>query len=256
MKRHKNAKKLNDGTAMLNLGCGARAHPDFHNIDFSPYARLAHHRRLAKFLRLIGVLSDYRYENILQIDPEIIHWDVREGIPFDNDTFDVIYHSHFITHLDRNVAELVTYECYRTLRKGGVIRAVVPDLKQIIAMYNQGVEEIEAGQPSGMHKHQLAIEDLFELMVRTQPCGTANQNRLVRVIEKLLRGGIENRGELRCWHYDKYSMGAMLEKAGFRDIQTAGPTQSRIESWPRFNLDVNEDRSVYKPGSLYIEAVK
>jgi|GEM_PF-6941157 len=33
-------KRLPDGRAMLNLGCGTRMHHGFNNLDFSPYVFL------------------------------------------------------------------------------------------------------------------------------------------------------------------------------------------------------------------------
>jgi hypothetical protein len=72
----------------------------------------------------------------------------------------------------------------------------------------------------------------------------------------LARGGINHRGELLRWHYDEYSLGAMLRDAGFRDIRRVGPTESRIQSWAAFHLDTNDDGTVHKPRALYMEAVK
>lgn len=51
-------------------------------------------------------------------------------------------------------------------------------------------------------------------------------------------------------------MSAMLRKAGFQNIFVTGPSESHIEGWDHLNLDLNEDGSVYKPGSLYMEGIK
>ncbi|MDO8303316.1 MAG: methyltransferase domain-containing protein, partial [Sedimentisphaerales bacterium] len=207
-------------------------------------------------LNCVGILSSQRHQNILKIDPDIIHWDIRKGLPFENDVFDVVYHSHFIGHLDRNVARYVTVECLRTLKSGGIIRVVVPDLQQIVNLYNEAAAQIEAGDSNAHKKYDKAINNLFELMVRNDSVGTSSQAVFIRTIERLIRGGIDSRGELRRWHYDKFSMTAMLRDAGFKNICSVDASKSRISGWNEFGLDLHGDGTAYKTGSLYMEAVK
>ncbi len=245
-----------DGRAMLNLGCGTRTEWTWNNIDCSPYARLAHHRRFARFLHAVGILCDWRYKNLLCVDPDIICWDIRKGLPFKDNVFDVVYHSHFITHVHRDMAAYVTRECYRVLKPGGIIRVVTPDLLMIVHRYIKSVEELEEDQLIGQAEYEKAVFDLFELMVRRYPHGTNVQKRVVRMIEYLLRGNINRRVELRCWHYDRYSMGTMLREAGFRNVYQVGPSESQIQGWNQFYLDLNKDGSIYKRESLYMEGMK
>ena len=256
MKRLPRIKKTKNGLAMLNLGCGSRTHWEWNNIDFSLYALLAHHRQLAKFLNAVSILSDFRYQNLLKVDPDIIHWDIGKGLPFEDNVFDALYNSHFITHLDRDIAVDVTRECYRVLKHGGVVRVVVPDLLQIVCLYNDAIDGLKRGDLEANGKYKEAVDELFELMVRKISVGTGKQNPLVRLIERLVRGDINRTGELRRWHYDQYSMGAMLSNAGFRYVHPVGASESRIQGWNRFGLDLNQDGSIYKPGSLYMEGAK
>ena len=51
-------------------------------------------------------------------------------------------------------------------------------------------------------------------------------------------------------------MGAMLSNAGFLNVQTVGAYESQIKGWDRFALDENQDGSIYKLRSLYMEAEK
>src|SRR5262245_56277720 len=117
---------------MLNLGCGTRMHWGWNNIDRSPYAYLAHHSSIARIMRLVGLLSPDRLNRLLEVDPHIIHWDLRKGIPFEVSTFDAVYSSHFLEHIDRQGAQSVLREIYRVLKPGGIIRVVVPDLQELI----------------------------------------------------------------------------------------------------------------------------
>jgi len=157
-------RRLNDGRAMLNVGCGARAHPEWENVDFSPYARLARRKWLARILRGVGLLSRERSRNVLGVPSTIRRWDVRRGLPFDEDVFDVAYHSHFLTHVDKEQAPPVLRECWRVLKRGGTIRVVVPDLERIVHRYNDAVAAHERGEIEAPRRHEEAVDELFELI--------------------------------------------------------------------------------------------
>jgi|GEM_PF-5507475 len=82
--------------------------------------------------------------NILKIDPDIISWNILKGVSFLDNTFNVIYSSHVIEHLDKDFSvPFVLKECYRTLREGGIIRIVVPDLYDIISRYLKAFQQLE-----------------------------------------------------------------------------------------------------------------
>jgi hypothetical protein len=56
--------------------------------------------------------------------------------------------------------------------------------------------------------------------------------------------------------YDRVNLDVLLREAGFADCRVASFDSSRIPEWSSFGLDVNEQGGEYKPGSLYMEAVK
>ncbi|AFY62263.1 glycosyltransferase [Synechococcus sp. PCC 6312] len=89
----------------LNLGCGYNFHPDWVNVDFTVTGT--------------GVIAH----------------DLKQGIPFADQSFDLVYHSHVLEHFPKALADNFIKECYRVLRPGGVIRIVVPDLEQITRQY-------------------------------------------------------------------------------------------------------------------------
>ena len=122
-------KRLPDGRALINLGCGTHMHPDWNNLDFSVYARFRPHMWLVSILRQVGLISPERYAQFSKVVQDIISWDLSRGIPFGEETFDVLYHSHLLEHIDREDAPDFVVECYRVLKPGGVIRVVVPDLE-------------------------------------------------------------------------------------------------------------------------------
>jgi SAM-dependent methyltransferase len=72
----------------------------------------------------------------------------------------------------------------------------------------------------------------------------------------LQNGRFRQDGEIHQWMYDRYSLAKLLEECGFEQIVQRTATESYIPNWPDFNLDTELDGSVYKPDSLFMEAIK
>jgi ubiquinone/menaquinone biosynthesis C-methylase UbiE len=250
-------KLLADGRAALNLGCGTRMHWSWNNLDSSPYIWLAHHPTIAAMLNKVGVISGERYQRLQKVDPEAVRWHLAKGIPFADNTFDVVYHAHLLEHLEREAAPAFLKECLRVLKKKGIIRIVVPDLEILTNRYHESLNLLKQSQDeTAAARHAQAIDDLFEQMVRGETAGARQQRKLVRVIENLVRGDAAKTGELHRWMYDAYSLTRLLTAVGFKDIRAQNAFSSQIAGWTSFNLDTNADGSVNKPESLYLEGVK
>lgn len=69
-------------------------------------------------------------------------------------------------------------------------------------------------------------------------------------------GHLRIRREIHQWMYDRYSLARMLKEAGFQRPQCFEATESQIPGWAEFHLDTEPEGAVYKPTSLYMEAVK
>jgi SAM-dependent methyltransferase len=204
-----------------------------------------------------GLLSEDRWRRLQLIDGDIIVHDLRGGIPFADGTVDVVYHSHLLEHIDRAEAPRFLHECYRVLKNTGILRIVVPDLEFLAAQYIASVQGM-ATAPSGQweERHSQAIDELFEQMVRREPAGLRYQRRVARTAELLLRGSAAQAGELHRWMYDRFSLRELLRSVGFHAVVQQSHAASLIHDWKLFNLDTDEDGTVYKPGSLYMEAQK
>jgi len=137
-------KRAANGQALLNLACGCRTDDQWSNLDFSPYALLAHWPRLSAMLARAGLISPERYARLRGIDPNIIRHDLRRGIPFPDAAFDAVYSSHFLEHLPRPAAMPMLAEVRRVLVPGGVVRIVVPDLELVVARYAQATRELDS----------------------------------------------------------------------------------------------------------------
>jgi predicted SAM-dependent methyltransferase len=272
----------------LNIGCGTRFHPAWTNIDancISPYVR--------------------------------IH-DVGKGLPFPDETFDAVYHSHLLEHLPREAALPFTQECYRVLKGGGIIRVAVPDLERIARLYLAALEKALLGDPDSKYDYILAMLELYDQTVRDKPggamleylnqepipneklvyerlgeearqivarrrCKDTGKQRdplrrrwldhvhclrdrmraaLVRRLlgqrdyEALMLGRFRSTGEIHHWMYDRYSLSRLLEQSGFEAPVEKIGSQSAIDNWSQYNLDGDQDGTVYKPDSLYVEAIK
>ncbi|TWU08228.1 class I SAM-dependent methyltransferase [Stieleria varia] len=95
---------------LLNVGCGRCYHDEWTNID------------------------------LVACGPGVRQYDLRKGLPYDDDTFDGVYHSHVLEHLAPADARSMLTECRRVLRPGGVLRIVVPDLEGIARTYLQTLD--------------------------------------------------------------------------------------------------------------------
>jgi SAM-dependent methyltransferase len=256
MKTELPVKKFEDGKVMLNVGCGSRTHLGWNNIDFSPIIFFVRHPFLSKILRKIHFLSEDRLRRIQSIDTQIIHHNLSQGIPWKDETFDVIYHSHFLEHLDRISGINFLSECHRCLKNGGVLRIVIPDLYALIRYYNSTYSSLEKDNQATILSHEDSVYNLFSQMVNKELSAPTSQGGILGRIENLLRGNTVSAGEAHLWMYDQYTLEAILLRLGFKEIEIKTATTSRIFGWAEFGLDTNEDASIYKEDSLYVEAIK
>ena len=107
---------------LLNLGCGERYHGDWVNVD------------------------------IVATGPGVMVHDLDRGLPFDDDSFDAVYHSHVLEHLAKERAPVFLDECFRVLKPGGIIRVAVPDLETIARLYLKNLEEAIQHNNEGINR--------------------------------------------------------------------------------------------------------
>lgn len=251
MKRQFPIRRLPDGRACLNLGSSTRCAPGWNNIDFSWIIRLGRHPRLCRMLHRYGLLTSARYERIRALDPHTIVWDLRRGIPFPGGSFDVVYHSHLLEHIDRDSAVHFLRECRRVLAPDGVLRVVVPDLEWLTRGYLDRLEQYPAVPAAEVEAAAAAIFD--QMIIRT-PAVRREQKRIVRLLESVLIGDTGRNGTAHRWMYDRVSLAELLRRAGLEPIGTRTHRDSVIAGWDSFMLDNEPDGSAYKPESMYMEA--
>jgi len=98
------------GPIKLNVGCGTDYKKGWINIDNN---------------------TD---ENI-ESDKLDLDWDMRNPLPFDDNSVDFIFNEHFFEHLTPDEARSAMTDLMRILKPGGVMRIAMPDLEDIVDHY-------------------------------------------------------------------------------------------------------------------------
>lgn len=136
------------GTALqrrLNVGCGRRFHTQWTNVDLEP------------------------------CDDQVVACDILHGLPFPENTFDAVYHSHVLEHLSPQDGQHLLEECYRVLKPGGVLRIVVPDLEQIAKLYLEAHQHAWTEEEREHADYDWMKLELLDQLVRDQSGGQMGQ---------------------------------------------------------------------------------
>ncbi len=240
---------------ILNLGCGSKTSlsSEMVNIDWSIALRVRNNP-LLKMLAPIAFRGE-RLARFNALPTNIKVWNLAKGIPFNNDSVDVVYHSHLLEHLDRPVAELFLLECKRVLKRGRMLRVVVPDLEVLCGKYLEHIMASEKNTNKA-EQHESYIASIILQSVRKEAYGTSQQGPMRRFVENLLLGDARKRGETHQWMYDRISLKQKLLDLGYREASEQNYHSSSIPNWNAYKLDVAAGGNQYKPDSLYIEAIK
>jgi predicted SAM-dependent methyltransferase len=71
---------------------------------------------------------------------QVIAHNLLNGIPFPDNSFDLVYHSHVLEHFSKEDGKKLIKECFRVLKPGGVIRIAIPNLEEIAKNYLKYLE--------------------------------------------------------------------------------------------------------------------
>ncbi|MEM6612588.1 MAG: methyltransferase domain-containing protein, partial [Cyanobacteria bacterium P01_C01_bin.72] len=135
-----NYRQVNSKLNHLNLGCRYRFNSQWTNVNF------------------------------IATGENVIPDDLNKGIPFADNTFELVYHSHVLEHFSRLAAKSFIQECYRVLRPGGILRVVVPDFEQIARLYTTSLEKAPESAEWTAKYEWIALE-ILDQMVRNSRGG-------------------------------------------------------------------------------------
>jgi SAM-dependent methyltransferase len=238
---------------ILNLGCGTKVSPDKHiiNIDWSIFLVI----KKNPFLRLAApiFIKGDRWRRFEALPDNIMVHNLANGIPFESNSVDVVYHSHTLEHLDRNIATNFLSEVKRVLKKDGIQRIVVPDFEKLCKEYLSHLALCDADL-SEISKHDAYVSAILEQCVRREADGTSRQKPVRKFIENLVLGDARKRGETHQWMYDRFNLGNVLTSLGFKNVKRYEYNTSSIPNWNEYGLDLDNEGKEYKPESLYMEA--
>src|SRR5262245_32059715 len=74
---------------------------------------------------------------------QILHLDATQPFPFNKEEFDFIFSEHMIEHVPYGQGLAMLAECFRVLKRNGVIRISTPNLPFLIELYNGPNSELE-----------------------------------------------------------------------------------------------------------------
>jgi len=102
----------------------------------------------------------------------VISHNLLKGIPFEPNSFDVVYHSHVLEHFKKQDGEVFIRECYRTLKTDGTLRIAVPDLEQISRNYLECLEQaMKSGEAADSKKYDWMMIEMYDQTVREKSGG-------------------------------------------------------------------------------------
>lgn len=126
----------------LNVGCGCKYHNDWVNVD------------------------------MISNNPEVISCNLLKGIPFPDEKFEVVYHSQVLEHFPKEKAFDFMQECYRVLKKDGIIRVVVPDLENIVDEYKKLlIENLNNHSKQAEANYDWILLEMYDQTVRNYSGG-------------------------------------------------------------------------------------
>ena len=210
----------------INIGCSVSPTIGWENFDNSPGMTLAKFKIIADTMYYLKIITKSQYDVVSFYNKNKIKYaNVTKKIPIKSKAAYAVYSSHMLEHLDRNEADLCIKEIHRVLKKDGIIRLVLPNIKQYVHEY---LEHKDADK---------FIESTF--------MGTTVPKGLIKKIMNYISGPRHH-----LWMYDEQSLSKLLIKHGFKNPETLKAGETNIED--HGNLDLYERDG----DSFYIEAFK
>lgn len=180
----------------INLGCGSVRPLGWVNTDSSLNANI-------QKIPFFGKLITKMFNPVIYESSNCMYMNLNKTWKFKTESIDIVYASHLYEHLSLNSAELFLTEAYRTLKPGGVMRIVVPDLFQIVVKYLEDFKKANYN------------EDPTKFIMWAINMHREGQYGNPTIFKKIIF-------ELQCYPhqhkfmYDSKSLTCLVEKYGFR----------------------------------------
>jgi len=279
-----------DLSKYLNLGCGSRYHPDWTNVDFIAADPGVISCNLRKGIPFADATFDAVYHSHL-----LEHFTRDEAKDFICECRRVLKCDGVIRVVVPDLESIArTYLVTLDSVRSGILESEADYSWMVIELLDQVVRNKSGGLMfSYLQKENISNVDFVlkrcgieakniinnkqnynQLTGSVEPTFLEKIKVLIRAIKhpgiirnnliKLLLGKeyylyeiarFRNSGEVHQWMYDDYSLKRLLEEKGFNSIVRTTAIESYIKGWSNYNLDTESDGTVYKPDSLYMEAI-
>lgn len=198
----------------LNLGSGPIWCEGWLNIDWGLLPLLGSwgiNRWLCKW-GILGKDYDVKW-------PQIVLRDIRGILPYTNASVDYIYCSHVLEHFEKWETGKILKECRRVLKKGGVMRVVLPDIDIIRKISN--------------------ADEFNQVMVgydRNLFSGLMGKIKLLAI-------------RPHRWMYNFKSFKKLLTGAGFVNVKKSSYRSGSIPGLKKLDLEIHQKLSFYVEAS-------
>ncbi len=262
----------------INLGCGFHFHKDWTNVDFlkSGEGVIAHNL-------LAGIPFDANTFEVAYHSHVLEHFLKPDAEHFIAECYRVLKSGGVLRVAIPDLEQIAkNYVKYLEEALNNVEGANEKYNWTVLEMYDQTVRTKGGGDMMEYIKNAKKNNDAFllerngnevKLLIenirnpKPQIGGASRTGFRNKIKEKLIHmllkdevkalniGRFRLGGEIHQWMYDRYSLGQLLSKHGFKEIKVVNANESSIPDWTSFGLDM-VDGKVRKPDSLFMEAQK
>lgn len=159
----------------------------------------------------------------------VLNFDMTEKLPISENSIKYVYASHFIEHLKFQDGIKMLERCYKTMKKGGVIRLTFPDMGLWIKNY---------------------YENNLEFFEKYKSIFLGGDNSIAITKGEIFMSQVHNWGHK--WNYDFESIKHILEKIGFSQVTKNKAFESLIPGIDKIEPK-GEGRLLE---TCYVEAIK
>jgi SAM-dependent methyltransferase len=172
----------------INFGCFSSGLPGWINVDKArKHIIISRIWGLPRLLYSLGFLKKYVYGyHVRGKFKNVFYGDARKRMRFRSNSVDYIYSSHMLEHIYPKEAVYFLSECRRVLKKGGVLRVVLPDLEAEAKVYLSSL-----GNPKAA---EIFSDKVYATSFK------------------------EGRNNNHKWMYDQYSLSDILKRVGFSRV--------------------------------------
>ncbi|WP_338676539.1 methyltransferase domain-containing protein [Streptomyces sp. SCSIO 30461] len=143
--------------------------------------------------------------NLDAVPPADLLWDVREGLPLQDNTVEVLFSEHFLEHIDYPTsAKHYAREAHRVLAPGGRLITGVPDASFVLSRYPAGPQQ---------------AEETIDRWYAKRTC-RSDINTYLDLINYVFRDQDDDPGYTpHLWSYDLEKLSQLFAEAGFETVE-------------------------------------